>query len=67
MVVFFKENTQVPPTHRPVRRCLGSWHGSRVQSSPLGQGKGLGHSALTKEGDPGPLPSAKLRLSWGRA
>lgn len=46
-----------PPTHRPARRCLQSWHSSRAQSLPRGQGERLGPCAETRDRRPWvPLP-----------
>lgn len=49
----FAKRTPRPPTHRPARRCLESWHSYRAQSSRLGQGE-----------RPGALRSGQRRRPW---
>lgn len=62
MGVFCKGNTQGPgpPTHRPARRGLESWHSSRAQSLPGGKESGSGTALKLGRPTLGLLPSQSL-------
>lgn len=67
MVFFCKENTQLPPpTDLPGSvRSPGTVPGRRAHRG--GKGSGWDTSLRPRKATLGSLPSADLRLSWGRA